>query len=190
MKNISLSQKKIILILGIVAAVFLLFCFFIYYPAKNTVSRIKQELSGIENQIQGIELIISNAKTMGEGIKLLEQRYQQLNSKFPQKEEESLRALSDLAPVSNIDIISIRPETKAVFIGANNQKVEIDGKVCQKVFVSIEMNGAYQDLVKYLENLKKSLPVFIGIERLKISKGAKETPKLDIALDISFYLLS
>lgn len=189
-KKISLTQKKIIFIFAIVISAFLLFYFFVYSPAKNKVASLKQELSGVQGQIKAIEAITREAKTMEAGIALLETKYQQLSAKFPLKEEEVIKILSDLAPASNIEIISIRPESKTLFLDAGNQKIEIDGKSCQKVFVSIELRGIYHDLVKYLDSVKESMPAFINIEGVKISKDSAATVKLNINLGVSFYLLS
>lgn len=189
MKSISPSQKNIILTIIIIVAVSLLFLLFVYYPAKKTVSSIKQEIFDVNSQIQEIEAIVVKSKTRQEGIRLLEQKYHELNAKFPRKEEETLKMLADSALAANMEIISIRPEAKTPLLDAGSHAVEIDGKACQKVFVSIELEGGYQNLVKYLESLKKTLPAFINIEKLRVVKNSTETVKVSVTLEVSFYLL-
>ena len=77
-----------------------------------------------------------------------------------------------------------------MFLDENNQKVEIEEKTCELVPVTIEMKCFYKDLVKYIETLKKSLPAFISIERLRINKDKSGIPRLNIVLDLNLYLLS
>ncbi len=190
-KNLSPSQKKIIIISLIVIAVFLIFWLFIYSPTKCSVQRYKRELISQESQIKEIEAVIGEAKTMDEGIRLLKARYQGLNNKFPQKEEDSLRMFSDIAKKLNIEIISIRPQPKREFLDEDNQKVEIEGATCLTVLVTIEMDCFYKDLVKYIQALKEASGLaFVTLEKLQITKDKSGTPKLNIVLDLSLYLLS
>lgn len=86
-RNLSPSQKKIIVISLIVISVFLIFWFFIYLPSKNTVRRIRSELINVEAQIKEIEALIGEAKSIDEGIRLLKAKSQELNNKFPQEKK-------------------------------------------------------------------------------------------------------
>jgi hypothetical protein len=189
MKNLSLAQKKMILTAIIIVIVSLLFFLFVYYPARKTVKFISQEIFEVNSQIQDIEAIVAKSKTRQEGIRLLEQKYKEINAKFPREEDETLKNFADLALASNMEIISIRPEAKTHLLDEKKQPVEIEGKACQKVFVSIELEGGYLNLIKYLENLKSNLPVFINIEKLRVLKAGAETKKDSVTLEVSFYLL-
>ena len=121
---------------------------------------------------------------------LLETRYKELNSKFPEKEEGALGALSDLAKKHKIEIRSIRSQPKSFFLDENAQKIEIDGKVCQIFLVSMEIRTSYRDLVEYIDALKEYLPAYVTIESMRINKEASGSLKLNVALDLALYLLS
>jgi Tfp pilus assembly protein PilO len=190
MRKVTLSQKKIIVTSLIVILVFLILWLFIYLPNQNSISRIKSEVLNLENQIKGIEEIMGKTRTIEGSIKLLKQRYQELNNKFPPKEEEGLRMLSDFAKRLNIELISIKPQPNVVFIDKNNKKIEIEGKTCHVVSVSMEVRCFYKDLVKYIETLNKALPAFAIIKRLRINRDKPETSRLNIKLDLNLYLLS
>ncbi len=166
----------------------MIFIFFIYLPSSNRVAQIKKELSTVESQISEIEATISQSKSMDEGISLLRERFRELNNKFPPKEQEAIKAISGLARKLNIEIISIRPQPKKDFFDENNNNVEIDGKTCQSIFVSIEMSCFYKDLVRYIHSLKEDLPAFVSIQNLLVNKSG--TSKLNVILDINLYLLS
>ena len=112
--------------------------------------------------------------------------YKDFSSKFPEKEEESLRILSDIARNLNIEIISISPKPKRVFEAAGR----VEEKICQFISVSMEMRGTYFNLVKYIESLKKDLPAFLSIEELRIKKERIEGSLLNIMLTFKLYLLS
>lgn len=185
-----ISQKRIILIVVLLISLFLIFYFAVYSPIGNRIKTIKQELSEIEKQIQGIESVINKDVKFEESIQLLEQEYKKLNSKFPQKEEEALKMLADTAAVSNIEIISIRAESKSPFLDAQGKKIEIEGKLCQKVLVSVDVKALYKDLINYFENVRKTLPVFVSMEKFRIFKSEKEASRVDVSLEIGFYLLT
>lgn len=188
MKRKHLSTKQtIIACVGFLA--FLIFAFF-HLPGQNTLSRVKSESLKIEAQIQGIEAMIGKGESMAAGMQFLIERYQELNNQFPQKEEESIRMLSRLSRELNIKLISLKPQPKVVFLDQNKQAVEIEGKTCQKVYVSLEMKCFYKDLVKYITSLKRDLPAFVTVEKLRISKSTSATPRLNVILDINLYFLS
>lgn len=189
MTSISPAQRKIIIIASGIGSLFLLASFFICWTENNKLGQLKAELNVIENQIQEIEGAEGNGQA-GTEITSMEEQYRQVESKFPPKEEEDLRLLSDFARGLDIKIVSLRSQPKVLFQDQNNQKVEIDGKVCQTVLISIEMIGSYGDLVKYLETLKKSLPAYVSVERLRILKDVSTAPKLNITLELNLYLLA
>lgn len=189
-RNLSPSQKKIIIISLVVVLAFLFFLLFIYLPTKNTVLKIKSELFDKERQIQEIETMLGDAKSLDEGIRLLKERHQRINKKFPQKEEEGIKILSDFARKLNIQILSIEPKPKQEFLDENNNKVTIEGMTCQSLLVSIEMSCLYKDLVRYIQVLKESLPAFFTIETLKINKDKSGTLRLNVKFDINLYILS
>lgn len=151
---------------------------------------MQKELMTAEDQIKEIEAVISKTKTLGEGIRLLKQRYQELDKRFPIAEEDSLRMLSELAKKLNIELISVKPESKKALFDGHNKNLQIEGRTCQVIYISIEMRCFYKDLVKYLEILKESLPAFMTVERLKINKDRFGMQKLNIILGINFYLLA
>ncbi|MEA3560852.1 MAG: hypothetical protein U9R31_03680 [Candidatus Omnitrophota bacterium] len=190
MNKKGLLQKEIIIITFLILSAFLICWIFIYFPSKNIVKRIKSELAGLQRQIYEIEAVIGRAKTTDKNIRALVEKSQKLNNAFPQKEEESLKMLSQLARNLNIELNSVKPQLRAVFLGEDKKEVKIEGKTCQKIFVSLEMKCFYKDLVKYIETLKKVLPALATVEILKAGKDCSGTTKLNVTLGINLYLLS
>jgi hypothetical protein len=151
---------------------------------------LKAELSAAEGSIEEIESLTKKAKTMGEGIRLLEEKELRLVHKFPSKEEDALKMLSDFAQKSGINLVSIMPQSKEIFLDEGGKKIHIDDKVCQRLAVSLEARCSYKALVKYIEMLDESLPSYCVIEKLNIRKEGADTAPLNVILDMKLYLLS
>lgn len=190
METIPKSQKKIIVISFSGVLVFLILWFFIYLPSKNSISKIKSEVFTLEGGVKRVEKIMDKSRTIEEAIKTLEERGQELKNKFFQKEEESLRMLSVFAKGLNIELISLKPLAKQVFLDADNREIKIEGRACQVIPVSLEMRCFYKYLIKYLDTLNKKLPAFITIERLNINREKPGVSRLNILLELNLYLLS
>lgn len=171
-------------------AAFLIPWFLVYLPTKNAVSRAKKELTAAETQIRQIEAIVDKAKSMEEGLTLLQGVFAKINNKFPRQEEESLAMLSDYARKLNIEVVSIKPSAKEFLFDEDGQKIGIEGRFCQSLPVSLELRCSYKDLVGYLEALKKEVTAYLSIEKLRINKDSLGPAKLSVILDINLYLLS
>ncbi len=163
---------------------------FIYVPALRKIDALNSELSAMQSQIEQIEAAVGRERSIAAGIELLKNRYGQLDMKFPSKEEDALRSISELARERNIAIITMKSQPKVQFLDAENKNVEIDGKICQILPVAIEMKSGYKDLGQYIETLKKSLPAYVTIERLKIQKESGAALDLKVTLELNLYLLS
>ncbi|MFA5090844.1 MAG: hypothetical protein WC510_07490 [Candidatus Omnitrophota bacterium] len=186
-KDIPLSQRKIILIAVIAVAVFLFFLLAVYTPVKRHVSALKKEAHALENQANRVRLILDNAKTADAGVRLLEDRYRKLNSKFSGRSSDSLKIIFDLAKRMNIEVVSLNTQLKTEFFDADNLRIEIEGRACQVNLVSIEMKCFYRDLVKYIEILNKTLPSFVMIEKIKITKENPKNTRLYVKIDLNLY---
>ncbi|MDP3142889.1 MAG: GspMb/PilO family protein [Candidatus Omnitrophota bacterium] len=189
MLKITPSQKKIIILAASVVLLFLFIWLFIYIPTKRAASDLKVRLASVEKQIQEITAITGQALPPQESLKLFEEKFQKIDVKFPIEEEESLKMLSGLAEDSNVEIISIKPQARTVLLDEDNQKIEIEGRTCQKIFVTLEMRCSYRDLIKYLDSLEDSLPAYISIERLSINKEAAGAAKLYITLEFNLFFI-
>lgn len=190
MKKLSLPQKNMLVLIFTVVCAFVVFCFFVYFPTWNSIIQIKENLSNVENQIREIEAMVGKSETIDESKSTLREMFTHLNSKFSQDEKESFKMISDFARKLNIGIISIRPTPRTPFLDTDNQKIIVEGKVCQKIGLSMEMRCSYKDLVEYIKALKESLPAVFAVERLKITKDTAATVKLYITLDLNLYTLS
>ncbi len=186
----TISQKKILIIVGVGIFTIFIFLIFIYLPTQATLKSLKVQLAEIEAQKQEVETITKNGKTVEEGIEFLRGRYNTLNGYFPATEEETLKLIIDIARDMKVDINSMEPRRKVAFVDDNNIPQQIEGKICYKMPISIKMRCGYYDFVCYMEALKKSLSAFITVEKLQIEKKQENDNKLDIYIEINVYLVA
>lgn len=180
--------------IGIIAAislmVLLIFWVFMVLPSKRKINAMKEELSGVQNQIRQIEEIFSIDGKMEKGIRTLKARYKFVNSKFPSKEEEALGKLSDIAKRYKTEIYSVSSQPKEFVLDENGRNLEVEGKICQKILISMKLRASYRDFIEYIDALKEMLPSYITVESLTIQKDASGPLKLNINLSLTLYLLA
>jgi len=165
-------------------------CFFVCWGAKKQVSRLRSELAEVESQIRQVERIMHEGETISQGVFLLEERARVCDARFPQKEMDGLDLLSDLARKLGIEIISLQSQPKTLYLEKNNQKVELDGKTGYQLSVSMTLRASYREVIKYLGELKGCMPAFHTIEKLRMIRDLPGTTKLNVTLELKFYLLS
>ena len=188
-KKLNIKEHVLIVVLG-VAGILGVSLTVTYFLAAKHIDSLRTELSGIENQIQQTE-VSDVSEPLGQRMNSLEEKSLELDSKFPAKEEEALRFLSDFAKKSAMDVISSQFQSRKDFLQPpENKKIEAAGKTCQSFLLTMEMKGSYKDFLEYLASLKKSLPAYMTVERLKMIKDPSGAFQLNITVDLNLYLLT
>lgn len=187
--KLTADQKKIIIFSGAGFLVFLLLWIFLYLPANKEIKNLKSELISTDSQIQGIEAFLSGAQNRDEAMRQLKQREQHLSNSFPQKEEESLRIVTESARKNNINVVSLQPGSKTEFLDASGKQVAIEGKIANYLPVTMEVVCFYKDLVRYLSDLKSNLPVFVSVDSLNVKKESSLGGKVRVNVSFNLYLL-
>lgn len=190
MRKLNPYQVKVLITAALVAGVFAAFYFFIQTPRSSHLRHLQTEFYDKQSQIQQIENVVAQGYALEEGIKLFQKNRKNIDSKFPAKEEEGLKGISDFARHFNMEVTSLKSSSRIPFLFLNQEKVEIDGKTCYQVYAAVEMKGSYEHLVQYLAALKESLPAYISIEKLRIMRDSSGADKLSIFIDFNLYLLS
>ncbi len=187
--DITLNQKKIIIISASGLFVFLLFWVFFYFPSSKEIANLKNELTLKQQQIQGIEMLLAGAQGRDEAIHLLKQKQEYLSNKFPQKEEESLRLISEVARKMNIDVVSLQPGLRAEFLDESGKQVIIDAKTASYLPITMEVVCFYKDLAGYLMELKGALPAFVSVISVNVKKDDQPNGKVRAIAGFNLYLL-
>lgn len=173
----------------VVLGVFLLLWVFLSLPSLKQIKNLKNEFVSTEQQIQAIETLIAGPQGRDEALRLLKKKQQDLSSSFPQKEEESLRFIPEIARKMNIEVISLYPGAKTAFLDESGKQAVIEGKSLNYLPITMEVSCYYKDLVKYLLGLKSNLPAFINVISLNVQKESQLTGKVRANLEFNLYLL-
>jgi len=168
---------------------FLTFWVFVYLPSRQKLKELKNEFSIVKNQIRQIEGMFGKGEKMERDKRMLEVQYQNINSKFPEKEEEALGMLSDIAKKFKTKVYSISSQPKVFILDEVGKKLEVQGKFCQKILILMKIKASYRDLSEYIDALKESLPAYITIESFVIRNDASGSLKLAVDLNLVLYLL-
>lgn len=187
--DITDNQKNIIIMSFSILLVFLLFGIFLYLPASKEISMLKQELNLTEQQIQGIDLLLTGSQGQNEAILLLKKQQQDLDSKFPQKEEESLNLITEIARKMNITIISLQSGAKTELLGVSGKQTVIENRLAHYIPITLEVTCFYKDLVKYLLELKLELPAFVSVVSLSVKKEDRSSGRVRAITNFNLYLL-
>jgi len=187
--DITQGQKRILIITSIIAVLFIVFYVFVYLPAKDTVKRFKAELLQIENKINTTESIVGKDMPMEEGFSALQKQFKELNTKFPDNEKETLKAVSNVAYASGLNVISTKPQPRVLVLDKNKNPVKIGNRFCRKMTISMTIRSTYKDLGRFLEALRNDIPNLLTIERLKIRKG-QEKDEIKTDINLTMHLLS
>lgn len=190
MKKVTTSQTKIMLIGLALVIVFIIFFFFVFLPSLNALNKAKSEFITAENQINEIESFIKEAGTLNQGIGLVRKKFEELNNKLPSSEGDSFRALTDLANNLNIKITLFNPDEKKPFLDDNGNKILLEGKTLEVIFLIIEMKSSFSDLVRFLEGLRKYFPTFEITKKMRIIKEGIENQLLNVRIELNLYLLT
>lgn len=184
------EERKLLLFAAIAAGIFLLFGSLVIRPRLERLRNIQLQLRDTRQQIHEIESGLTAGRTLEQYISSLYKESQSLDQAFPAREDETIGKISDIARRSNIEVLSVKPQLKKQYFDENQQEVTVQGKKCYSVAVAMQARGSYQDLVLFLDSLKKDLPAYFTVERLDMQKAGPVPPLLNISFEINLYLLT
>ena len=188
--NLTGNQKKIVVISLAVLFIFLFFLVFLFFPASKEISILKNELISTDEQIEGIEILLAGSQSRDEAIRLLKQKQQYLSDKFPQKEEESLRLIPEIARKININVISVQPGAKTELLDELGKQIVLENKAANYLPITLELSCYFKDLVRYVLELKATLPAFTSVNSLEIKKEGQLGGKIRANIEFNLYFLN
>ncbi len=181
-KNLSVQQKKILRISGIVLFSLFLFIFLIFVPQRKKLADIKNKLARAEAKIAQISALTKN-QDLGTAMKLLNQQFIDASARLPQQEESALSFLADNARKHKIEVKNISLGEGA-FI---KNKIPMGGLEIIPVNMSLQCD--YRSLGEFLNVLDSDKSILVKVKKLEIRSKAAGDPQLDINLQLAAYLL-
>ena len=181
-KNLTQEQKKIIYATGALAALVLLFWFFVYVPQHKKLNQLKARLDSTEKQVAEITNI-AKGKDLAQVIRDLKSDFTKTINRLPDQDEVAIFILSDSAKKLKIDVKSISPSVARTIEGA------ILGYQVMELPVTINLSGEYRALGEYLRMLRSSdFPIFVQVRQFSVKGNGEGQLFLGANLQISTYL--
>jgi len=175
----AILSEVLIFIIGII-----LVFFFFYLPQSIKANSTKQSLDSFRRDIAQIKSIIEGGSSIEESKKILKNKLEILETRFPPREGEIIKRISQVAKDLNIEILSLTPSVKTPL----KDSPSVEGKNCYVLPIAIEATGEFVKVIDYLKELTNKLPYFITIEGINLTKSDKDG-LLKIRLSLNAYLL-
>lgn len=181
-KNLSVQQKKILYIAGIILFSLFLFCFFIFIPLQKKLANIKNKLRTAEAKIAEISALTKN-QDLGAAVKAFNQQFLDMSARLPQQEEAVLSFLAENARKLKVEVKNISLG-EGIFV---KDKVPVGN--LEVIPVNMSLGGDYRSLGEFLSILDSDKSILVKLKKLEIKSKGPGNPQLDIDLQLSAYLL-
>jgi hypothetical protein len=150
---------------------------------------IRDRVELIESRLKWMTQTMDTIQDPGKVLDYFKGKERDLDRRFPDTAEKSLLMLTDYANKFGVRIEQIRPEKPRKVVNARGRILDVNGKACSCVQVSLKFKGEYYNLVKYLDALRRVLPAFLVVRDLSIENSFSPALKLEGNLHLSLYLL-
>jgi len=180
------------MILGWVFALVLavvLFVGLIYRPAVERMLDEKAVVDRLGDHLRWVTRVIDSYPDPQQVFDYFAESERALGWRFPDAEQKSLLAITEYARKFQIRVEQVQAESPEKVIDPRGKPVSVEGETCKGVRVRVKFKGEYQNLIKYIETLRKVLPAYPVIEDLEIYNGVTTVPKLSGTLGLVLYIL-
>ena len=174
------EQKKIISILAIAMAAFLVLWKAIYVPKNRSVKELKSKVDVGKAEVDSVYKMIGREVALKEGVIILKEEADRLAQKRIKQKDISfaLKGLSDAANKSGVRIISTKYQMAEVFTNEAGVAPTYDGIACMKTAVTITLEGTYSKIAHYIDLLENSPRGIYTIEGFTLKKTSDKASKL------------
>ncbi|MFA5260847.1 MAG: hypothetical protein WC450_06435 [Candidatus Omnitrophota bacterium] len=181
------SEQKYIEI-GVLMCFFLGLTLGVYFPAYRAVRAVKSEFKGVETEIDRIELMVGKNRNIKQGLRELQDQIALFRHRFPEKEEQGVKALANTARNNNLEIVSTRIGIKRKSTDNKNKALKFEERDCSFIPVTGQFKGRFQDVVGYFQELESSPDYFVTVERLGLDRVDVTEGILSISIELKLYL--
>lgn len=195
-------SKNMLIYLGIVAAVMLLICGFVYCNRSSKLGALEAKITDRRQKLEDSE---KTAKQLSN----IEQNYMDAQATLGTLEKgvsskayvpTLLRQLEELGKIVNLRVVSIRPKSVVeapIVVNTEDGKKKADATPkadpYDKLDIDIEVNGKYWDTVNFIHKIT-SFPKIIVVKNVQVtpanqSKDLMGSPMLSVRLNTTAFIL-
>ena len=181
---ISAEQRKFLIIVVSVIILLILDITFILSPLINMTFDLSSQVSSVKKNIANLNQQISKVDDTKKKLALLKDDYLIYGNKFPKAEEipRLLETLSTIAAKSEINIVAIRPQSKAS--KKHKGKIAI---LFQEMPIQIIAQGGYHQIGSFINRLE-TLDRFLKVDDISLVQSGATGKMLRVTLLVSTYI--
>lgn len=188
-KNITPAQILILVWAGVLVLAVVLFVGVVYRPAVERMLDEKAVVDRLGDHLRWVTHVIDSYPDPQQVFDYFAESERSLGWRFPDAEQKSLLAITEYAHKFQIRIEQVQTGSPEKVIDPRGEPVSVEGETCKGVRVRVKFKAEYQNLIKYIETLRKVLPAYPVIEDLEIHNGVTTVPKLSGTLGLVLYIL-
>jgi Tfp pilus assembly protein PilO len=185
MKELSRREKVIAAVVAVVAVVFLVNRFLLE-PQVKKVRNLRAKLTKLNGQTANIAPKLVEFNKLGSDLVVKQQQLEEIEQVLSRKAEpaEIISLVSRQARSHGLQIQQLRPQRAMAVRSRAGKPSEY-----KQVKLDLGMRGRYEELGEFLAALEQQ-PFYIRVAELRIQKGAKRPPLLDIDLKLAIVMRS
>jgi hypothetical protein len=188
-ERMTLSQLLIFAWIVCIALGAILFVYVADRPGHLKVLQAKDRVDFLESRLKWVDATIEELQEPTKVFDYFVSQDRDLARRFPDSAERSLIALADYANKFGVRAEQIHAEKPKRVVSARGGPLGADGKVCAGVQVSLKFKSEYDNLVKYVETMRKVLPAFLVVRKMTAVNNFSESTRIEGQLDLTLYLL-
>jgi len=153
---------------------------YIYQPRKQRIEQLDKDIQITAQKIEQGKQIAARLGPLKEEYAALKEKLSFLEVMLPKEKEipDLLVMIQDTMDEFKVDFTNFTPQN------ISWEKERIYGKMP----ISMNLTANYFDLIGYLDRIE-NLPRIIDVQSLNISKGGRDTNKLNISINMLTYVL-
>jgi len=185
MKELSGREKVIAAVVAVVAIVFLVNRFLLE-PQVRKVRKLRAELTELTGQTGNIAPKLVEFNKLSTDLVIKQRQLEKIEQVLSRKAEvaEIISSVSRQARSHGLQIQQLRPQRATVMLSRGGKPSEY-----RQLNVDLEMSGRYEELGDFLAALKQQ-SFYIRVAELRVQRGNKRPPLLDIQLKLAVVMRS
>jgi len=185
MKELNRREKVIAAVVAVVAIVFLVNRF-LFEPQVKKVRKLRAELTELTGQTANIAPKLVEFNKLSSDLVIKQRQLEKVEQVLSGKVElaEILSSVSKQARSHGLQIQQLRPQRATAM---RSRAGKFSGY--RQLKVDLGMSGRYEELGDFLAALKEQ-PFYIRVAELRVQRGNKRPPLLDIQLKLAIVMRS
>ncbi|HOW88444.1 MAG TPA: hypothetical protein P5561_04270 [Candidatus Omnitrophota bacterium] len=188
-EKITAAQIAIFIWASCIAVTVWLFSLIVMGPAHQRVVEAKDKVDILESRLKWVTRVIESRQEPAKVFEYFVAVDRDLVRRFPNSVEKSLIALADYANKFGVRIERVQADKPRKVVTARGIPLGADEKVCTGVSVTFKFKSEYDNLLKYLETLRKVLPAYTVVRNMTAENNFANASRIEGHVDLTLYLL-